>query len=281
MATNLLIGTNRHLAAATRIVPRQTDDPLRPLWNTLCGPRHTHGRLASANTAFYWDLDLGTTATRTYDFLYVPHWATLRYLGAGYVSIESGVSSWSGMTLNVARSSGWPITLYGPRGEDLLWTAEIATWGYGSIPLTTDRRYLRLGLAYANPSALYSCNKFYFGPFFDMGVDPSEAVVSRDYLKPGAFEADSGAWQAVRAEEPRYRAEVVWEGVSDAKVAAFFSEVVEWDRRYGGVLLYTRTDHTVLENVRALHCSVLAATTQQTLNRADCNTVRATFQELL
>lgn len=158
-------------------------------------------------------------------------------------------------------------TLYGPQGDDYI----------KENTLSSSYRYWQAILT--SSATRHAFSKLYIGKFFDFGTEPNYHF-ERVPLSESSWYSSSGAYFNTQLNDPIYRFSLEWKGVSDDTVNSFYNKIVKNKHKHG-FFLYTRSVHAVLDNQRLVHCRLVDASTYNSGNKADYNTVNAVFEEML
>lgn len=127
---------------------------------------------------------------------------------------------------------------------------------------------------------IHKIGKIYFGTATDLGQDPETYKIDRVFPDDAVFTTDSGATHLARTANSKYRLELTWTGITDAKTKEFIDNV--WSNRHTTpVFLYTQTYHDILDNQRLLHCKLLEASIDNINGIPDYNNITAVFEEIL
>lgn len=261
MATNLLIGYPQVVSGAGMAATPQVAAAAG------CGPENLQGggrgqtfKLGSAQVECNVVWDTGASNAYALDFFYVARVDLLKAQGSTRVRLESSADNVT--YANHVGVSPQAATLYGPRGEDLIMTAETHP---GSFPISTTCRYFRHYAAFGDPAGTWEHSKAWWGNWLDLGRDP---IFPRQVaLVP----------KAPGERAPRHAFAFTWRGISDAKRAEFLAALVA--QAESGCVLYTRSYHPVLLNYRVLHCRLAAWTLRR--RAKDGHEINATFEELI
>lgn len=277
MATNLLILTPDIPASAISFInyastlassPNETEDYY--FYNTFRGERFQTWAGGYSDTEHSGIYDLGSGQTKTANFIVL---AKLDYLQSLYPGVDV---SYSLMTSSDDITYGYAdvgtlsgLTLLGPEAND-----------YAKVFTTSSAyRYWRIRLSAAS-SFQHKIGKIYFGTATDLEQDPETYKITRVFPDDAVFTTDSGARHLARTANSKYRLEIQWTGITDAKVKEFVDNV--WAKRHSTpVFLYTQSYHDILDNQRLLHCKLIEATIDNINGIPDYNNISATFEEIL
>lgn len=158
-------------------------------------------------------------------------------------------------------------TLYGPQGDDYI----------KENTLSSSYRYWQAIIT--SSLSRHAFSKLYIGKFFDFGTEPNYHF-ERVPLAESTWYSSSGAYQNAQLNDPVYRFSFEWKGVTDDMVNSFYNKIVKNKHKHG-FFLYTRSVHAVLDSQRLVHCRLVDASTYNSGNKADYNTVNAVFEEML
>lgn len=268
--TNLYYAYPDILQRATAISADKTFSQNNPLYNIISGERYQIGKLATslAGTVRI-SIDLGNT-TRTANYFIIARADLIKASNMGILTVRgNSANTITGATTLYANITFATAPLYGPRSDDFITTfATSSAFRYFFIDYRTI-----LGSGYVEHS------KSYLGTAFDFGIDPDDIKISKIEPKISKEYATSGAQHFAKNEQTKYRIEIFYQGITDAKVRSFFTDVVNQSYRRKGIFLYTTSDHTVLDNQRIIHCELLDANSEGI--RADWNNVSLVFEELI
>lgn len=224
---------------------------------------------ASAGGFATYAVDLGTGITATADHLILSH-----------IGTYSGVSSIAAYNSNTSISAGYggvnqivvstPIGLsrVGPKFEDYFVAASMATPArYWAVELTASNAFpLKLG-------------KIYLGLGLDLGREPIYQFERVPVSKSKAL-TTGGTYERGKSSEYIYRFRFEWERITDALTQTFFDRIAERatrDRFY----LYTTTNHHILNEERLVHVRLLSASSDNSSQKKDYNTIIAEFEEII
>lgn len=235
MATNLFWGYSD--------IPRKAYLTLMPAADTshseafaCIGPRRMFYKAATSIGLHRFIFDLGSSTTRAISYLYI---ARAKMLWDRDSTINVNLESSSDTVTWTSRISSAPIAAgdkVGPRTDDYLKTTTT----------TSAFRYWRLSLYNTGGSAILPAfSKAMFGPAFDFGRDPATSrVLQRIVINRGV-------------REPRYKILLTYQGITNAKLQEFQSEILEY-MDIGPVVLFTSTTYPeVLNSAKAIHCSIV------------------------
>ena len=170
MTTNLLIG-RPYIGRNATLTGSVSADSSYPFSNIVMGGRQDRAKFGSAATQPYITHDLGASLTSAVEFLYIGQATLLTARGANNVVLRSSsdnVTYTDRLGTSTALSTR---TFSGPRSEDLLFTTafnnDIGTTSASAY------RYWRLQVGNSGSSKTWEIGKAFFGPWFDMGRDPS------------------------------------------------------------------------------------------------------------
>lgn len=265
MTTNLVISYPDIPFAATEF-EGDTFDSDRTLYNQINGPRYWRSKRASASTSHIFTCLLPTGTTKAVDHLIISHADLLISQGVTDIDLDSSADN-AAWTNRIAESTFGSYSLIG-RGFDYV----------TDITATSAFQYWRL--TYTSSSSTLERGKAYFGTWFDFGYEPVAYDIERIPAREAVFFAGSGAKHFVRGDEPVYRFTFHYEGPTDDKIRDFYNYIVKY-KHINPVFLYTRSDHTILDNARIVHCNLVEAVTQQRTVKNDYNRLTVTYEEIL
>ena len=257
MATNLLIGyPDIPLAATSITVSESTDSDTYPPEHLFGGNKTDVFRLPSAGTSpIVIRLDLPSGQTSTCNFAYIGSANLLKNAGVTAVRLLGGSTTniASGTTvLNITSFSSQ--TLYGPNSDDII--QKFTTSGsfrYWFIEYTTSA------------SSKIPHSKFFFGNFFDIGIDPNNpATITR--IKMGGVQR-----------RPVYSFEITWNGVLYTKAIEMYLKFYK-TKRYIPIIIFTDTWHDILMGNRVVFCRITDMSIPPRI--ADYCDVSVTFEEM-
>ena len=240
--------------------------------NSLKGERYQlwrSGYVASEHNAVY---DLGNDGTdditASCNFVVL---SRLDYMAASATTIDFALQSSSDDSSYTDRHT---IT-------DLSSATLTGVWGNDYVSVFADTSAFRYWRAHfpktSGSDYQLVIGKIYFGSYFDMGRDPRWQI-SR--LKEGdvSYTTSGGIEYTGRIQHPMYEIKLMWEGVTDAVLASFQSEIVA--KRYNTpVFLYTQSFHDPLDGKQLIHCKLTEIETEN--KYTDWNVVTCTFLEVL
>jgi len=273
--TNLLIAIPQITTDATAVYTYEAADASYPVNNLVCGPRSSYTKLAAVGNSEWVKFDLGSSQSKTIDF-YIVAKANLLKAGGSFRLKLSGSTIDATPTTNAQAYTDicgtndglQSLTLYGPRSEDAIFTADLANSTSGpGLPVTASYRFFRhayVGFG-ASPMRTWKHSKCYFGQWFDPGKDPIRPSRVEKIIK------DKNDRESV------YLFTFTWEGITDAKRNEFFTNL--FNDRQRGVFLYTKNYHDLLLEHRLIHCFVADFSVSRTA--PDSHSITVTFEEMI
>lgn len=255
MATNLLI-SYAGIEASASIQAHTAEDSLHVAENAIRPDRSTYFKLGSAAAGSTLDFDLETGNTAQPDHLIFCRWNKIIGMDTGdptltvYGDDNSSFSSpetFSDANITISQCVG-------PDSEDYI----------NEFSPATAYRYWRVRVD-TTSSEKHEWTYVRLGNWFDMGRDPVYGAVM-------SFERRTS-----NERRAPYRIDLTWEGVSDAKLSSFLSNVVE-TANYAPLFLYDQNDYLLNEKT-LLACSLSELDIAHGTTNA--NTVSATFEELI
>lgn len=271
MATNLLIGypqvINTSSVVLTSTYTLDTTGKGYPAVNLFGGGRNDTCRNATiANSYLEIIADLGSDTSVSWDYIIFSKVKAGKTWGATdlYVQKKTAAGSYSAAGGTTSLNSK---TLYGPSGEDIVFTSEIGNSDSATLPISTTARYIKCvfgktsGMTY---KSAWELGKWYLGSWLDLGRDPV-AITS----------GQSGIGGSERS--LKYTFQIEWEGVSGTNKNSFVNYIANYPER--GFFLYTKTAHDVLLNLRLLHCRLVEHSILQEVENSF--SISATFEELI
>lgn len=275
MTSKLLIAYPDIPAAALSITAGHTYAEDTHMRNTCWGMRHTLGQLATATADphyVHWDLGAAASAPKTAQYFIIARADILKTQGVTTVTLKGSPSA------RVDGSSGTTVftnadfqnaTLTGPKSNDYLITGA-ASSAY---------RYWWIDFANGSTSK-YGRSKTYFGSFLDLGVDPSRYSYMLLEDNSGELAFPSGNIRMVKINEPRYRFEIEWRGVTDA-LAQNFADLVLANPTRHYVFLYA-TNTQILGGQTLVHCKAVAEECViSKTNKKDYAVVHGVFEQVV
>lgn len=246
--TNLLIGYPQITTSAT-VTTSSAFATAKPKERAIYGSRSEGVELAAAATSMWMKFDLGSSQTKTIDFLYVARAKLLKSRLSTRLLLEGSTDDISYSDVCGVDGGFQSLALYGPRSEDAIFTEALGNSTDGTLPASPSCRYWRFwGAGAADPSELYQFSKVIFGQWFDMGREPrSDMNVS---LERSPWNRDGRLVFNMR-----------WEGISKATKDSFVSTFVKEagvSKVERGLFLYTDTNHAPLLGYRVLHAVIAA-----------------------
>ena len=157
-------------------------------------------------------------------------------------------------------------TLYGVRGEDAIFTADLAN-SDGGIDQTLSRNFdaLNLRLSDLANTVQRPFNRIFAGSWIDIDRDPERPARVRK------------AQNNINPRETAWQFQFTWKGLTDAVLYDFINRIAA--RRNNGVMMYTKTYHEVLLGFRCVHAFPLTYSTSRRMDNT--NDITITFEELL
>jgi len=238
--------------------------------NTVTGERSNYYESSTSINTILYNWDLGASTTVAPDHCVLARLDMLIALTAQPINIRVQGSASSSYSSPVTASSGGLTSsdLLGPRSDDYIFTFSLAAKQYWQVEV------------YPTSGAItHVYSKLYVGAFHDFLEEP-DYEIKRIPARESYFYASSGASYLQRIEEPIYRVTFEWRRITDDVVRDFYNNIVRW-KHIHGFFLYTKTNHNPLDNKRLIHCRLVEASTYNSGNKADSNTVIATFEEML
>lgn len=253
---------------AKTVTASSAENPAQPAWSLTSGERKRGFSLTAATTTLTLDWDLGSdfaNKQNTVNYVAIARADKLQAAAMSQLLIRSSPDN-SVWTTRITQTSFASATLYGPRTDDYIQL----------ITVTSAFRYWRAD--YTSTSTKFPHSKLYFGTYFDWGREPAFQI-TRSTDTRELYRGSSGAQLGERIEEPRYRFDLKWTGVTDAKINSFATYFGRSYYKDNGVMLYTATDHQVLDSQRLVHCEMLEPTARKIWN--NYNEVTIPFVEML
>lgn len=277
--TNLLIGYPHIPRAAqytisedtTFVTPNEEHPNLHQ--NTFLGSRDTWWRSSLNSTTHYIRYDLGTGNTAAADFLAIPRIDIPRNLATAFnlTLRRSSLGGTDGVNYTdvVNHTSANVLTyMFGQYSTDYIYT----------FTATSAYRYWLIKL-YSSAAVQFICNKIYFGTSFDMGYEPTYPLDFQLTMPSSSnFESSNGATWGVRTNLPNYEFTLVWENITDAKIKDLSDKILNYAHTTP-VILFTNTDHNVLNGFRTMHCEIIEHEISSLYNRIDHNRVSIKFRQ--
>ena len=266
MTTSLLIATAQYTVDAISITSSATVSTTNLVENLITGERSRFTELAADGTSWSIDFNFEALTSVTIDYFIVARanlltWGSNRLLLTGYDGTTT--TSLAGTSSDLGS-----VDLYGVRGEDIIFTADLANSDVGiTMPVTgsyTKLTYWPCGSGTCE-SGKYKHSKMYCGQWFDPGRDP---------VHPARFEKVS---RGKFDRESRYIFTLRWSGITDAKKNEFFTNL--FDEPMKPVFLYTKTHHDILRDFRLIHCFVISHDVRWLA--PDSNEISVTFEEMI
>lgn len=158
-------------------------------------------------------------------------------------------------------------TLYGPNSNDFITT----------FTETSASRHWWIDYDPNESSSNMEHSKSYLGVAFDFGTDP-DFEISRAPRAESEFVTDSGARKLTRIDDPAYRWDFTWSGITDAKVQEWLTKIV-YKKEQETFFLYTTANHQILDDKRIVHVRLTEASYRKI--ETDWNVVSASFEEVL
>jgi hypothetical protein len=237
MTSNLLIGRPYVGLNATSITGSISADSSYPFTNAVIGSRAERVKFGSAATQPTITFDLGASLTSAVDFLFIGRADLLKQKGANNIFIRSSSDN-SAYTTRLGTTSALSTrTFSGPRSEDLIFTSAFNddTSGVSASAF----RYWRLQVGNSGSSKIWEFGKAIFGPWFDMGRDPS-------FVRPIYRDKETNGERRAGV-----NLSLTWNGVTDAVRNNFISQIYKY-RDVMPIVLYTTTYHDILNEHRTL-----------------------------
>ena len=290
MTTNLVIGYPAIFTDATDWVGADASNisELAPFDNIIPSfNRFQCVEKSSSATTLTVVADLGASAARTIDFVLFVNGAQYlpRTWNNGANSSTLSQFALFGSTDNVSYAticSSSNVTTYGVYtgngSTDLIVSSAHSGADTNNLSYSTSKRYYKLVMTYPD-SHLIRLHPVILGTYFDLGKDPDSVSFSKASYSENNFIATSGASYLARTKKPLYSFEITWNGITDAKIQAF-QAVVDLNLKYKSLFLITRSDHTILDSVKAINCQMVAYSHSPLRKELNYNTLSATFQEL-
>lgn len=269
MPTNLVIGYSDIPKNAIYVEPLNTWAEATPYDNARVGERYEIAQLASTiatNTRVLYDAG---ASSKSASFLAIARADQLKAANCSRVTLLGNSSNNYGTAVTVYNNATFAsATLYGPRSDDFI--ADFAT--------STAYKYWWIEYA-VSASSKIPHSKAYFGNWFDPGDTLDDLRIMRPSSRRIEYNTAAGAKHIQRTEQPNYEIECTWNGISDDLVRDFVRNVATHTFVKNGVFLYTRSDHSVLDSQRILHCYV---TDYETSNaKQDFNRLKVRFREMI
>lgn len=250
---------------AVKIVTDQAWSDFNPHWNLFRGQRYHHAQISAATAS-----DRNITFTMADG---APRSASYCILARADLLLAQGMTghtlyrSTDGVSWTTAFGSTLSTSnLIGNRSQDIIQT----------FTQTSSYQYWRSTINC--PSAVTRYSKLYFGNLFDFGYYPDDARF--EVIKPlrQDFMADSGAAHQIETGLPRYRFNISWDGISDAKVTEFKNLLRP---NYQGFFLYAPTAPELLAGNSLMHVRLTDFQKDDQQGFPDWNKITCQFEELI
>lgn len=240
-----------------------------PAANTMRGPRWWRWQSSSDSTSHVLQYDMGPGNTRACDFVI-------------YSRLDALRASASTIQMQILDSNDYDFTAF--TVVDSVADIDVPTlYNNDYISLFTQTagfRYWRMAMTTGGAAFANNIGKIYFGQRFDMGPDVDDYSIERSSPKLARAGTSAGSLFIGRSDFPRYEYEIIWEGVTNAKVATFFTDFVE--KRYTTTFfLYTQNYHDILNNNRLLHVALMDAKTSNPDEKEDYNKLTTRWVEVV
>ncbi len=208
-------------------------------------------------------LQYSSTQVQKIDYLILARADRLQKRGSTQLSVEGSISPGAYTVYAGTSTSFASKTLYGVRGTDALFTAELANSDSDqTITRSFDRLKLKLSST-ITPTTVY--NRVFAGSWFDLDRDPENPASIRKVQN------------SVNSRESAYEFTFTWRGLSDSVLNSFLSNIVL--RRNNSIYMYTKSYHQTLLGFRCLHCFPISFSTSRRLENT--NDITVTFEELI
>ena len=257
MADLLFANAGLPINALTTFSGSLSADSTYPLSNLFGGNRTDVHRLASAASGDYRiAFDMGTTSTRTANFLYIARASLLQYGTVGTVSLKAASANIYGSATTIHQATSFTsATLYGPASDDY-----VATFS-----TSASFRYWWVNYN-ASSATKFPHAKVFFGTYFDPGINPNGPMVLTRTRPLG------GQRKALHTFTLQYNS------LPYAKVIELHDTFYR-TRRHNPMILFTTASHDLLFGVRVLFCRMLSMTMPpRVTNYYDCE---ITVEEVL
>lgn len=239
MSTNLLIGLPTLFSGST-VAGTATFSDEHPVSNVVDGSRQQLGRLDESDTACGITFDTGAAASRLIEFLFVARANIAKAMGSKRLLLTGATSG----NICGTEDGFQSIDLYGRNSEDALFTTELANSTDGTLPSTATNQSYQVDVAGSGtcPDKRYACSVIMAGSWFDFGRDVRyEDRQFTEVWNPGN-----------RSSYTKFT--FTWRGLTKAvKDAAIAQIVSDYEK---GLILYTRTEHSILLGRRVVHAFV-------------------------
>jgi hypothetical protein len=256
MPTNLLIGYADIPNAAESITLSRTASGTYPYENLFGGNRTDLFYLnAAASGDTLATVDLGASATKATNFIYIGRANLLQQASVGTITLKgSSTNNYGAATTVRTLSSFGSQTLYGPNNDEFI----------DSFTLSSAFRYWFINYN-STASGQLPHAKFFFGTAFDPGRDPNApATITR--VKMGGSQI-----------RPSYSFEITWEGLTYAKAIEMYLKFYR-TRRFVPLVIFTTSWHDILMGHRVLFCRLTEMSMPPRVT--DFCDVSATFEEM-
>lgn len=253
MSTNLLFGTNQNYVDGTHTA--SSTDAAYAVDN-FAGNDLGHRWKAGSTGTSHWlkyQVQPGQAAVN-YFAISAAAWTILDTTTPNFTLATSPDNS----TWTTWRATGnlTSADLMGPNNEDYLY--------YNATAADAAGIYARLTIGYGS-TGFPELKKFYCGPALDLGRDPVIFDLKR---------TRSG----IGARKPRYSIDLVYNDVSHTDTLAAI-EAMGKVRQTQPIVLFTTTNHGVLNNMECVWCQLVALDTPQEITNR--NNISMSFLELL
>ena len=250
------------------------DRPAQNLWAKERG--QWAERAAASTDPMFLDFDMGASSTVQVDTLYLGQISylygsisTVRVQSAASVSaIPPSTGAGTDLYLNSSFTSATLVGVTRNRrgAEDF-----VASWA-----LSSAARCIRLWLTPTSSQTIY-LSKTFVCKAFDFGREVESYAPSLPQNEDAKWDSPGGQIYSVRSKPQPYRFELVWRGVTNAKVTEFAGIA-----RYANEISYAlyNTGYTALMNdVGVLNVKLVEWSAERTSEISDYNTVSAVFEE--
>lgn len=249
-----------------------------PMESLFYGERHNWGIHSGVQSNIELIFDLGLGYSRTVDHFILCGINNLVQIAVASSAILAGSADGSTWTNQLGCASLFSSkTRSGPNSYDLVFTPTFNDTIAGTL---AAYRYWRCKIATGGGLEALWFSKVYAGAFFDMGQEP-------DYFEWEVISDDVDTWRYPRGHvlmtkstHARHRVTIEWDGVPDAKAAAFATTLLKNPLRHT-VVLYTATYLDPLAGYRSLHCRIIADECSITQVKQDWNDITMVVEELV
>lgn len=219
---------------------------------------------------FTFALDLGSGNSATVDHFIIQGIEGLTAQSIDTVILRGGNTDISSGFTDIVNVDLGAVSLIGPTGRDAIETfTETSAYRFFEIFIDSS---------VAAVARLYSLGRFFIGIGFDMGREPVFEFSRLPQFAENRM--SSGALARQRIGELKYKFRFTWEGITDAKVEQFYSDIVHGTNR-NSLYLYTTANHQILNDEQLVHCKLASAVTDNASGIPDFNTVIAEFEEIV